>query len=656
MHADEVQRLGDRLVVGPETEIEPGSSAKTPIISNRAITNIVVRLQEGKRVRRSLPLWGRLHIDRQLPFLVVYRRPPGNKDAGTARLVTGEASYLTATGGRKLYPSLATLVRAISTNIGSLFGAFLVIEIWTRPDGQAGGSREDLRPEFRLFTSRANATSSTVGAFVESLMRITTKHLNARVTVVPTSKLHPPGLSQLISKQESADLRIQHLGIEVKPVYRGTNGEEFPLVWRALHKGLARAIKEGVFEFTQSQTTHRPSNYQALGPRSFIKAVWEVDRQLADVSNQFDFLPSITPTNTDAAWSAFQRKRFSAMPEFIYRPLPIEPSQLKRELFKIPIERVSDPVLAQLFRAQQTELDRKLTMLDERGTDNFFYGSLMSYGKVDDNLCAAAASILSKFPRRSRDASKGGHVGADEFASLATTQIEQYRRAYPDLTSKVSVREDTAGLMVSRGNLLIGQSVRTPRSRVDALIAHEVGTHIVTYFNGKAQPFRQLYVGLPNYDELQEGLAVLAEYLVGGLSKPRMRLLAARVIGAKALVDGASFVDVFRMLNKDHGFERRTAFGITMRLFRSGGYTKDAVYLRGLLRLIDYLKQGGEIEPLFVGKFGLEHLPIIKELQFREVLKAPVIRPHYLDTPETARRMQKVRDGISVLELVEKKK
>jgi hypothetical protein len=134
-----------------------------------------------------------------------------------------------------------------------------------------------------------------------------------------------------------------------------------------------------------------------------------------------------------------------------------------------------------------------------------------------------------------------------------------------------------------------------------------------------------------------------------------MRLLAARVIGAKALIDGGSFIDVFRMLNRDHGFERRTAFGTTMRLFRSGGYTKDAVYLRGLLRIMDYLKEGGDIEPLYVGKFGMEHLPIIKELLSREVLKAPLIRPHYLDIPATESRMGKLRSGVSILDLVEKR-
>lgn len=653
---DESKQHGDQLVVGPATDIEPKSSSDKPFISNRAITSIVSRLMEGKRVRRTIPGWGRLHIDRQLPFLVVYRRPRGDRDPGTSRLVTGEAAYLTATGNRQLHASLAALVREIASNVGGLFGAFLVVEVWSSEDRPANGTHEEYRPRFRLVTDRDHATRSTVKAFEESLMRVTAKRQSAEVEIVSSSKIHPRGLSQLITKQEAEDLRIQHLGIEVRPVYRGADGEEFPLIRRALHRGLSRAIKEGVFEFTRAQTTHRPASYQSLGPRSFIKVVWQVDRQLAEVSNQFDFLPSITPTNTDEAWFAFRRKRYAVMPEFTYRPLPIEPSQLKRSLFRIPIERVSDPVLAQLFRSQQNELDRKLTMLDERGTDIFFYGSLMSYGKVDEKLYAEAQSILSSFPRRSRDSSKGGFVDASEFASIAGRRIEEYKRAYPDLTSKVLVREDTAGLMVSRGNLLIGRSVRTPRARVDPLIAHEVGTHIVTYFNGRAQPFRQLYVGLPNYDELQEGLAVLAEYLVGGLSKPRMRLLAARVIGAKALIDGASFVDVFRILNSEHGFERRTAFGITMRLYRSGGYTKDAVYLRGLLRVMDYLRQGGDIEPLFLGKFGMEHLPIINELQSREVLKRPVIRAHYLDLPETAKRLQKLRDGVSVLKLVEKSK
>lgn len=656
MPADDLQASTDMLLAGDQKETAKGRSRISPAITAAAIADIVARLLDGKRVRRSLPGRGQLHIDRQLPFLIVYRRPVDGNDAGTALLVKGEASYLTAPGGRDLHASLQSLVKTIAGKVGGLFGAFLVIEVWAGTSDIPASIHEDFRPGFRVFTYRADASTATVQALDESLRRVTTKGLSASVAIVPVGEIRPPGLRQLIKKKESAGLHIRHLGLEVKPVYRNAGDEEYPLIRRALHRGLAQAIKQGVFEFTRNETTHRPASYQSLGPRSFVKSVWQVDKQLAEVSNQFDFLLSITPTNSDAAWSAFRRSRFAVEPKFTYRPLPVEPSKLKRMLFRVPIERVSDPVLEQLFRSQQNELDRKLTMLDERGTRIFLYGSLMLYGTIDARLHGAAETILSRFSPRSRESSRGGYVDATEFVARANEQLEQYRASHAGLTSKATVREDMVGLMVSRGNLLIGSSVRTARSRVEALIAHEVGTHIVTWFNGKAQPFRQLYVGLPNYDELQEGLAVLAEYLVGGLSMPRMRLLAARVIAAKALVDGASFIDVFRLLNKGHGFEQRIAFSITTRIFRSGGYIKDAVYLRGLLGIMDYLKNDGDIEPLFIGKFGMEHLPIIKELQYREVLKPPVIRPHYLDLPAAQTRLQKLRDGISILDLVERKK
>ncbi len=36
-----------------------------------------------------------------------------------------------------------------------------------------------------------------------------------------------------------------------------------------------------------------------------VKAVWEVDNQLAEVSKSFDLLLSVTPVNTEAAWVDF---------------------------------------------------------------------------------------------------------------------------------------------------------------------------------------------------------------------------------------------------------------------------------------------------------------------------------------------------------------
>ena len=174
----------------------------------------------------------------------------------------------------------------------------------------------------------------------------------------------------------------------------------------------------------------------------------------------------------------------------------------------------------------------------------------------------------------------------------------------------------------------------------------------MTYYNGRAQPFQQLYSGLAGYEELQEGLAVLAEYLVDGLSTGRMRQLAARVVAVRCLTDGASFVETFRTLHRKYAFTQRAAYNITMRVYRGGGLTKDAVYLRGLEAILRYVQKGGDVHPLLVGKMAVDHIPTIKELQYRKVLNPAPHVPRYLRNPSAIERLEALRGGNrSVVEL-----
>ena len=80
--------------------------------------------------------------------------------------------------------------------------------------------------------------------------------------------------------------------------------------------------------------------------------------------------------------------------------------------------------------------------------------------------------------------------------------------------------------------------------------------------------------------------------------------------------------------------------------------TKDAVYLQGLVEILDYLKRDGQLDPLFVGKIAAEHIPLIQELQHRKVLKPPAVRPRYLDMPNVANRLNDLRNGTTVVELL----
>jgi hypothetical protein len=91
-----------------------------------------------------------------------------------------------------------------------------------------------------------------------------------------------------------------------------------------------------------------------------------------------------------------------------------------------------------------------------------------------------------------------------------------------------------------------------------------------------------------------------------------------------------------------------------MRVYRAGGFTKDAAYFKGLLRLLDYLRQGGDLETLFIGKISANHVPIMKELLWRQVLRTPPLKPRYMQNPQTMEKLARLRKGLSVFDLIEK--
>jgi uncharacterized protein (TIGR02421 family) len=162
-----------------------------------------------------------------------------------------------------------------------------------------------------------------------------------------------------------------------------------------------------------------------------------------------------------------------------------------------------------------------------------------------------------------------------------------------------------------------------------------------------------LTIGLPGYDETQEGLAVLAEYATGGLDPRRMRVLAARVVAISRLLDGAGFVDIFELLRDRYGIPTRTAWSIAIRAVVGGGSTKDAIYLRGITRVLEFLAEGRDLDVLFVGKLSLDHVPLVQELLDRGILQPAWIRPRWLDVPGASERLDRARSGIAVTDLLQ---
>lgn len=625
-------------------------------VPDRLVRVVRERVSTGKHVRRTLPVWGRLSIDRPLPFLCVYRRPSRGQDRATFRLVTSEASYLIYSAARRQREGVARLAAAVAETQAERFGGFLILELWVgkrteRPDEV---STDSLHPSFRIFAPREDGHETLTDSFEEALRRIKIGRQRTAVTIVEGSRRWPRGMPPVLPADEAGRIGCLLYGLEVAPMFLDPDtGDPYPRLLNLLRRRLSVALRRFFYEFARSSTTADPAHFHVLGRRAVVKAVWVVDEMLAKASESFEFLLQLTPVNGEQAWRQFERNRFQSMPALHYRPMLVDPVDLKRRLFKAPVERIEDPALALVFRQKLDEIDRQITMLQDRNTIRFLHESVQLYGGVEDDLYDLAVDLLGRISPRSREGD-GGVVNAETFASRARGEIELLKAQLPEMSARVEVRRDVTGLLVSRGNLLVSSHTRIPASRVEALLQHEVGTHVLTYHNGRVQKLRLLGNGLAGYDSLQEGLAVLSEYLVGGLSRPRLRLLAGRVVAVRCLLAGASFVETFRELWKTHGFPSRTAFAIAVRTYRSGGLTKDAVYLRGLRQILDYLGGGGFLEPLFAGKMATEHIPIIRELTWRGVLTPPPLIPRYIHRPDSQARLERLGRGVGVADLLER--
>jgi uncharacterized protein (TIGR02421 family) len=635
-----------------------GHSSPKPIRSAFA-NSVLADLELDKSIEIALPSGGRLHIERRMPLVCVYRR--STDDGGTEQLIASEPAYMVVPSDSTPALQAIKLLRAVVEHLSTHFGCCLVIEIWPMATDEAGlppkllnGDPESVAPPFEILAPATRIPRPTVEALSKTLGRDALPFGGTRIALSPHEEIASPGQKPFLRERDCRDWNSFLLGIAVRPEYRDTNGELLPDVLRSTCRTLHNAFEQAAFTFVRQRKTLRPAHLHAPGRRSVVKSVLDIDRQLADVDRSFDLLLQATPVNADVAWREFRHSRFEKPPVFFYRPLAVDPALLKRQLYMIPVERIDDPTLSYLFRQKQDELDRQITLLSDVDSPRFLQESLQIYGGVSDWLLEHAEELLDCVPTRSREEMKADQLTATEFAKLAQEELGYYQQRRADFAANVSIRDDMyAGLMVSGDQLLIGGRMRVPRRRVEALIQHEIGTHLVTRYNGHHQPFHQLEVGLAGYDGLQEGLAVLAEYLVGGLTRLRMRVLAARVLGARRMLDGASFIDTFRALTCDHGFSKRTAYAITMRLYRGGGLTKDAVYLRGLLQILRYLREGGELEPLFIGKVASAHLPLILELSRREIIKPPALRPRYLESARARKKLERLRSGVKVLELVQ---
>jgi uncharacterized protein (TIGR02421 family) len=413
------------------------------------------------------------------------------------------------------------------------------------------------------------------------------------------------------------------LPTEIKKVYcNEENGDEYPEVILALRTGLKKAIVKTVFPFLEETKKTNGGGRDQLLSSQVEDAVLETDNRLFMLCRHLEVLDYITPINIEARRKVFLKNGGRTKLGFRYRQITLDPHLFRRSLYTLPLASIKEVSLEKLYRDAVEDQSNTVELLSSRERPEFLYNSLRVYGRPDQESIELAKSLLA-------NENKEPHfpdLNAEEVLKIIRKVVKEY-----GLTCKLEVSASIGAkaLYVPRKNLVkIQKGASFSLKEAMALAHHEVGLHALTTANSKAQKLRLLQVGLAANVSTQEGLAVYNEYLSGNLTARRLEDLALRVLAIDRMVQGESFTQVFDFLKYEYELGENRAFNTCMRAFRSGGFTKDHLYLKGFLEV---LKQSGRqnLTPLLVGKTSIEYLSLLKELIERRIVSPPVFIPGF---------------------------
>lgn len=305
------------------------------------------------------------------------------------------------------------------------------------------------------------------------------------------------------------------------------------------------------------------------------------------------------------------------------------------------------PVFDWLARTADT-LETTANMIDCRGTAQFYTHSKSLFGTPDRFLLDGKTKVieLAQHIDATLNDLNAEHLvleGADE--SLSPAQFVERLRPmmnehFGDRAPKVVLSSSlSAKATASSKRIRVSKTANFTAMDVSQLLQHEALVHAATSLNGRAQKdFPILGSAHAGTTQIQEGLAVFAEMIAGTMDPKRFRRLADRVIAIQMAVDGADFIEVYRyyMGRLD---DPKESYENTRRIFRGGvltggaPFTKDMVYLNGLLRVHNFLRtvvklnRADLIRLLFVGKLDLEDVPALAILADQGALNPPNFMP-----------------------------
>lgn len=236
---------------------------------------------------------------------------------------------------------------------------------------------------------------------------------------------------------------------------------------------------------------------------------------------------------------------------------------------------------------------------------------------------------------------EGKQYGADEIRDIFQVSLQSLRadgwEVVVDTSSKSGISVDQ-----EKREIKIPESKKLVFRKLQALIAHEVGTHVARRLNGERSKLQLLGLGLDRYEQGEEGIATMREQVLGETIDDFAGLSGHLAVSLATGVDGTprDFRDVYEIMEKYFYFKslssgkspedalrfaQTSAWNRSVRTFRGTDcqtkgvcFTKDMIYREGNIGVWEVAREDPcEIIRFSVGKYdpaNTRHIWILNTL------------------------------------------
>lgn len=310
---------------------------------------------------------------------------------------------------------------------------------------------------------------------------------------------------------------------------------------------------------------------------------------------------AITPLNFAIEKEKFLKSKIYN-PIFDYAPPPLERFDIEIDELEQRVEKIDLPY------------DLLYHLIEYLNHLRFLYHARHSVGKPTFPVYAKLAfdwrivdpdKLIKELPKfKFGNENKGDLKGAKDIAKqLEKTLIGSYK--IKDLSVEVNYFS-TNMIFVDFNVIRIGKDIKRFQNNINRLIVHEIESHALQNYNIRnSNNYLRLMSKLSDTYIFSEGLGVYNEVKTGTITKKSFQNYYYRL---KAIRNAhLSFREIYNNLLSE-GLSQKHAFNISFRVKRgmldtskAGCYPKDAAYLLGYKKILDFLEDNPE-ELLYYAK------------------------------------------------------